>query len=360
MKQLFAVLFVVIIASAACVPGSPDTGCDLGDGDCEAPLECIDGKCAEPGGVGAHCDWLGGTRDDGCADGLRCGFGRCFAPGTPDCVDDSDCDADEVCAGTSDCSRKCTARGAIGDGCGVCDSDCEAGCCPSDVGCGPGLECTILSEGGDCQSGVCAPNQCQDDDGCDAGTFCVSVDCGHACRPAAGEGELCAGGGECGVSDQPCAEGLECAGGDRGGLVCIPPRDAGGACVDLAPAENDGCIDGLHCAFGICGDLIACDSSHPCPEGQGCGDGICHERACASDVDCADNLDGNTACFFHGLSAACGSECAAPRALHEECAQRDSAADGCETFSISCADGLACIVETSTATAFTSTCTDSP
>ncbi len=353
---------IVLVSACACTPEHHDEGlegdhCAPNRDECVAPLECLDRTCVVPGGDGAVCVSGLGPDDDGCVDGFVCVREECRVSPPPNCSTDGDCADDEVCADTETCSKACTPRGGAGAFCGSCECE-DLECCPSIIPCGAAFDCVIEGEGGDCEPGVCAADLCASDDDCDTGATCQAFDCGHYCAGGAAEDVPCARNfGTCEVRRR-CDTGLECGGNALANLTCAPPHGIGESCIpdvpiDDRPVGDDGCDDGLHCAGGVCVEGAPCRTADDCGPNEGCDEGLCHLRACASDADCVGSAAGS-ACHFHD-NGDCGSECVAPAGLHERCVfVSDSFV--CDNESVSCDVGLVCAEQPNNTNEVVKTC----
>jgi hypothetical protein len=209
---------------------------------------------------------------DECGDGGRCvetaacGAGRVCAPrlrNQDPCIEDRDCQP--VHAGDPMFCAHLAAES-------LCVRDFGDG-----IPVGEGEQCGSLGvgiSGGDAHSNVVV---------CAAGLACVLTPTGSRCvRPVAR-------GGTCGAGT-PCEAGSACVGG-----VCAAPSivGPGGAC----DPSRDACGDGLVCAGGACGAIVALEgeacTSRPCGTGLVCQAGACARAgsplggACAGDGDCA-------------------------------------------------------------------------
>jgi plastocyanin len=281
---------------------------DAEDDDNPCTVDACDGTTSthEPEPEGTACD---------VDDGVVCdGQGECV-----ECVDEGDCDGDDVCQSGMCVLETCTNEEQDGD---ETDEDCGG---PDCAPCGPNEACVDDDDcaGDDCSGLVCVPN-CQDgvqnndeaavdcgegcSGGCASGTPCdEAVDCSSAfCDPDTNQ---CASTGDCfddthngdetdedcgGTDCDPCGPNLmcevddDCAGDDCGSSDTCVPNCADGAQnntevdVDCGPgcstcSNGRDCTLGTHCTSGICiGDT--------CTDLNGCTVGASLDRRLMSGV----------------------------------------------------------------------------
>jgi hypothetical protein len=297
--------------------------CDPADhAGCAGEQLCCNGQCTATGaGAGQSCEACGeacdGTadtclgRDCECgATGAACAAGRlCVNGACPECVDNSQCGADELC-----CGNVCQPTGAgAGQSCQACGQACNAGnsdacdaraCrCGDNPACGGATPlcddargtCVQCMADADCSNnGQCVANQCRtcdpaDHAGCAANQLCCNFQCQatgpalnqqcQACGTACGQDAtsacsnrqcLCGNGPACGGNARFCNDNAGMCVACRGDMDCggNTPQCAGGACRACDPADDAGC------GRRVCANDYRC-------------------RGCERDSDCDDNSNGN-------------------------------------------------------------------
>jgi hypothetical protein len=265
---------------------------------------------------------------DVCDEALdACSFTRIPGPGCGGCVTDADCNDGSVCT-TDACdttAMECTHALISCDDGDVCTEDtCDptsgcahtpiAGCCRTDADCDDGLPCTVgsctVATGACVQTPLAAGTSCPDDgslctnDRCDAAGVCVhpSINCD--------DGSVC--------TSDTCNPSTGCVNTALGGC-CRTSAD----CNDLNPCTTDTC----NVATGVCsnGNVpagTACPAdSNPCTLDQCNGSGSCAHPPGPAGASCDDGLWCSTPDTCNGAGA-----CTGPAR--------------------SCADTLACTVDT--------------
>ncbi len=249
--------------------------------DCEAELDCLEGRCAEldVSSAGSAC-----ATTEACAPGLGC---------------------------LASAARACRPT-AVGDACRE-ESDCASG-----------MVCVIEAEGepGRCALAPSSGAPCFDEVTCAPGLACVE----GLCAAEPGLGEPCAMGP---LGPVVCAEGLACV-----ARVCSAPPTEGETCALGVPH----CADGLGCVFegadNVCrarrGEGGTCDGDEVCLDGLYCD---VHRRTCAPALAAGEPCrDGNE----------CGREgaCVLDASATLRCAPRPREGEPC--LLDECRDGLAC------------------
>jgi hypothetical protein len=193
-------------------PGAAGSNCDWAE-DCEAGLECDEGKCAvpaAPGQVGATC----GT----CASGLYCSRPDFWSDGTCKAIlaEGAEC-GENLMDAMYACGYDLSCYGYVGNSTGAtvtkghCKRDVDVGgtCVPDSdnqtvvTGCKAGLRCVNSVCQEPPQSGPCAEDELFECNPltsyCDESTQCVALKA---------DGVACTGSNECesGVCDQVCKE----------------------------------------------------------------------------------------------------------------------------------------------------------
>jgi hypothetical protein len=297
--------------------------CDAADhAGCAGDQLCCNGQCtATGGGAGQSCEACGQACDgtaDACrsrdcqcgATGAACPPGRmCVDGACPQCVDNSQCGANELC-----CGNVCQPTGAgAGQSCQACGQSCNAGnsstcdgrtCrCGNNAACGGNTPicddlrgaCVQCVADADCpNNGQCVANQCRacdpaDQAGCAANQLCCNFQC-EATGPAMNQ--------QCQVCDMACGQDAtnacnnrQCRCGNGGPCGGNTPycNDMTGVCT---ACRNDNDCGGMtpQCAGGAC---RACDPA----DDAGCGRKVCGNdyrcHNCERDSDCNDNPHGN-------------------------------------------------------------------
>jgi hypothetical protein len=195
-------------------------------GDCGWPGVCIEDVCAEDAALGEFC-----KSPDSCVEGLYCRGAEAYedqacavpvAAGDPCDGYFDQCVDDYVCAGDEPLS--CVlAYGAEDEACGA-------------YGCEGGLWCdTSESTVGTCRPPVGEEEDCLANDSCQPGLLCMDD---AKCHPLGEADDPCSV-----FLSESCATGLFC---DRETGQCKPPRAEGEPCNPFVPRLS--CEDGLYCA----------------------------------------------------------------------------------------------------------------
>jgi hypothetical protein len=322
-------------------------------------------------------DVQGCFTDDDCTVGECGGLFICL-----ECVDGSDCDADEWCdTGIGVCSAPqadgafCTSdRQCSSDRCEffVCQScrtneDCtETQYCDAFGGCQEkkfnGVGCLTNVE---CISDICRPAipigafcvECIGADGCDSDEYCDNNPApgDSACQPKKDIGAFCIADVECTSGNchatvcSECDALEDCAADEYCTLDLIAPIES--VCQQRAES-GEGCASNVECLSGNCIGFTCVDtcSDHPeCGDGRWCdGIGICQDElpngdACIGDVECESgncylgfcvacdeqsDCSADTFCTLDPLPGA--SACIDPKAIGEVCVQPfECASDAC-------------------------------
>jgi hypothetical protein len=203
---------------------------------CCKGLFCVDGTC-------------------GCPSGQVVSGGKCINPDPPECANDNDCGANEVCQ--------------------------NGACVPEPPECVNNNDCNSNEI---CQNGVCVP-ECQNNNDCGANEICQNGECvagpecnsNNDCRP----NEIC----DDGTCVCPLLElGGECV------FPCDSTSDCPGecnSCLGTFPGSGQPRVVCVDQPFLLCDDAIACDQVDECPSGFICsfvdcgdGDGRCYPITC--------------------------------------------------------------------------------
>jgi len=229
--------------------------------------------------------------DADCGAGRRCRLGAC----APECRDDLDCPAGQVCAAEGRCAPppRCTRASDCASGFTCAEGTCL---CLRDAACAAGEACLLgacgpmpaCAQDADCApyGRTCEPNQgiclvaCTTPDDCSPGgdpqlaLLLYRCDAGRCVRRCTGT-LACGGGLVCFDGDcvRPnCATFADCP----AGTYCTAQQ--GGVC---APYETCG-------SAAECGDAFECRPFSPCPPGFDCAQSVCQELPrCLVDADCA-------------------------------------------------------------------------
>lgn len=208
-----------------------------------------------------------------CAQSGRCLRGEldepAAAPSQPSCVEDADCNDDNLCTRDT-CNFGVCTRAAVSDGRVMRTAGCVA---------------TVCSGGQEHAEAVAAGALCEGGLVCDASGECVACDAAHAC-PA---GRTCGKSGSCGVDlGGDCQDGLACASGH-----CVDGRCCQLACDKAcftcnASAAYSGCaVVPMGEAHAACSEAQVCDGIGQCKltEGQPCAASEeCLSEVCAAGV----------------------------------------------------------------------------
>lgn len=226
---------------APCVYGARTDQCETNN-QCDDPLVCTDGKCADF--VPVICD-------------------------VPVNVD-GNCGATNTCLFPYTCiGGKCVDLQPATGACGTNNLLCDGGLVCRDEKCVAPAQLT---------------DDCIDDSYCEGSLYCIS----GKCASAATKGQPCS------TSTRPCAANLACR-GPVGATTCMLPLALGDTCLTLDDQFCDSdlvCDEGLkkcvgYKGFKTCGVDDDCDSLH-------CDDGVCRARPkfdnCTVTEDCAGTL----------------------------------------------------------------------
>lgn len=236
----------------------------------------------------------------------------------PECTEDEDCEAHEICEAEACVPKPCTTRAECGDQyciAGTCQqppSCADGATCPTGFECDPSLElcvettpCTTNEDCGNailytCESGECLQNclgdsNCPDDFVCversGAASVCEPAPCrsNADCNPA--NQEECYGlpHGRCRPITQ-CSESSPCPSGFR----C----NESNICEELPTCRRDGdCSGAAYCQDGLCEPSESC-TAMSCGNGFECVNSVCVPFVCRTDGDCG----GDDVC----VGGACG------------------------------------------------------
>lgn len=289
-----------------CTSGGNPTSFCTRDTDCAADQYCAGGTCQPREGSrpGDSC-----TTHNDCSVGDYCNIvtGRCV-----ECLNDDHCDIGLVCRGDGTCGTD--------TGC-TSDADCGGLVCNTGTG-----DCVQCVSSGDCPTGqTCRNNSCFTSGGADP-TCQSQADCdayGRICDLATNTCRACATSAECGVG-KVCSAGTctpEGGGGGTGDGSCTTRDECGGMACFLGmcmPCISDFmCVDLNDLLSGttmICdpysGACIPpqCATANDCAAGEGCYDGHC--GACLYDEECrsGETCDPDTGvCAVGSSSTGCTS-----------------------------------------------------
>ena len=209
------------------------------------------------------------------------------------------------------------------EGCGLCESGCQAACLNSCENC-EGAACQIsldcgnsCTEGQTCSEGGCSltANGCvtqgqdhcamQGEDGC---VMPGQGDCNFMVNMCVTSGEdFCYTSGEANCSshgETSCSDAGEALCSDFGEARCNTTRDQNGTCTvtcyGKGQSDCDICVAGISCSQGGCGQ--ACGEG--CGSGQGCGTG--QATPCSQGGDCS-SVQGLEPCGETGCTYGCNS-----------------------------------------------------
>jgi|GEM_PF-3928101 len=291
--------------------------CDQPGERCAVGLNCIEGYCVAPNGLGEDCE------SNACEAGLSCpsqppytcrelgelggactDSGDCGWPGV--CIEEvcaDDAAEGEFCRAAESCAQGLYCRGAEGYEDQACAVPVAAGdpCDGTFDQCVDGYVCAG-SEPLSCRLAYGAENEDCGAYGCDSGLWCdTSQSAVGTCLPPVGEGEDCLANDSCladllcmddakchplGEQDDPCSvfaescdSGLFC---DRETVLCKPARAEGEPCNPFLPLVS--CEEGLYCAC-LSDTCPGISSSHE-------PDDVCVPQkddgeSCLSDDECA-------------------------------------------------------------------------
>jgi hypothetical protein len=358
---------------------------------CRQGLRCLGGKCTAPVPDGSTC-----TASSQCADTSYCNTltSKCTSPrkaADAACANSAECAADLYCDGATD---KCKARVKQGDPCttGSCQTGLwcavESQTCESQYGngqkcfesdqCGQGLMCRQYM--GLCQSRSGKDSICNTDDECNKELFCNPGDVTKICatKRVAGVNESCTGG------SVVCGTDLYCS---IFGNVCVPKKDAGGACASSTECKGDlvcgtdskcrqpaqtgdpctnsvpVCAKNLYCTgtecqnrlgkgencymSDMCQDSLYCDSANTCNDRKGT------DATCAANRECQDGMKCDSTSHkcvnLSGQGGTCNSSTDCTTALYcksasGKCADRYQTSSECPILS-GCIRGDACVTK---------------
>jgi hypothetical protein len=231
-------------------------GC-TGPGDCDAPLQCVDGQCVavDP------CDTMSCGANETCVDG------RCYPLG--DCAICRPCEDSGPCGANGQCIDR-------GDGQGRCIQFCSAnGSCPGDSVCfvastAEGDEVRVCVNPDVNTSGLCPDSYvCSDcaGSGCPPGEQCFDGGCrldptDTICFPTDGD---CNG---CPASAEGCV-GLE-SGAWICTAICVTDADCGGcgACAATSDPNMSVCVNNDADTVGVCPGGWTCNPDQPDGDGD--------------------------------------------------------------------------------------------
>jgi hypothetical protein len=202
---------------------------------CNTNKDCDEGFICEPVLCPAMCapDGKGGCLP--CNDGF---IGVCIPEPETGCMQDSDCDENEICEVY--CTGFCDPSAGCADMCkGICKPK-EQGC-KTDAECGEGFHCeTVCSYG------------CQSDS-----SYCGEGSCFGICVKDQPEPKKC-------NFDKDCGEGYICE-----PVLCTTAEKDSYSCI---PDEKGGCLPCNDGFVGVCvpKPVEGCDETKPCPSGQEC------------------------------------------------------------------------------------------
>lgn len=381
-------------ASGACSPGVM-ISCDDGNG-------CTEDSCVATSG----CTFLpkAGPCDDGdpCTSGDQCEAGGCVAGSTTECDDSNpctedscktgigcvhqptpgiDCDDQDACTLTSECSNSgvCNGSGQLDcddqDNCTKDTCDPVSGCksTPTSNPCDDNDPCTEYDV---CSLGVCAgePLNCDDNDPCTLDECAPEQGCTHT--PFEGdcedgnpctEGDVCGPEGLCTGTPTDCEDnnpctfttcdlvagcttveltGAACEDGDLctvfdecgAGAVCIPGPAP--TCDDGNVCTTDSCEPSVGCVFT--NHEGACDDGNPCTENESCQQGFCvgDQTSCDDDNPCTtDGCIVTKGCVHSNHTDPCDDG--------SLCTHSDVCTDGsCVGEVVDCDDGNSCTEDT--------------
>ncbi|MDX2018699.1 MAG: hypothetical protein SF187_00555 [Deltaproteobacteria bacterium] len=306
----------------ACTPQGCKTGC-VGNNDCSAGVQCINGKCGGKRALGDSCNGNSECTSPGfCIDGVCCGSkcdGVCEA-----------CSANITGGNNGECipipaskgiQAECTVQSASSCGTtGRCDgarqceffaagTDCAAQMCTGTTQTAArkcdGAGTCLAAMTTDCVPGKCdaATKQCKltcgADGDCAAGAYCD----GNTCKPKKGAAAMCGRPGECGSNF--CADGKCCNQACSGScLECST-----GTCKPVTNAEDPGTCSGTK----SCSPAGAClaKNGQPCSAPGDCISGQCTTFYRDQDGDGQGALVGESFCGTSSPSGyvTIGSDC---------------------------------------------------
>ena len=208
-------------------------------------------------------------------------------------------------------------------------------------GCGDPCKDVVCLEGEVCMEGICNVDQTPCDPACEDGQFCQAGTC------VTPEAQCAAAGEECDAS-RPAGDGFLCL-----DLDAFGPRP--GECV--APCAADGsCPSGALCFFVAAAADPSCTSNDDCAEGRECAGGQCLQTICRPS-ECDGFVEGASQCsdlYANVPAYASGAQCynvgngaqycypAGPGQEGDSCgAAIDAIIDN--DFANTCASGLACV-----------------
>ena len=295
-----------------------DTHCGCGCIDpAQVDIQCREGEFRCNDNTCIIMDWVCDDQAADCAGGEDEDPNNC-----PDCREDADCAAGEVCNPvTLECGAPppCNGDGDCAEG-EICDPatnqcvDAGGGACQGDADCPIGQQCNLQTNVCEDQGGCANDGDCAIDELCDiAAGQCIARCNGNADCAA---GEICdLNSGVCQPEPAGCeADEFECGDGsciqlawrcDGWDFDC--PGNADETCPEgqVCDAASNSCVDApVNCAQNAdCGDLQRCDLNSQqcidveCVQDADCNQGqVCNQdnytcvedqpNGCANDADC--------------------------------------------------------------------------
>jgi Cys-rich repeat protein len=312
---------------ALCLNLTPDASVGYCGRSCGANRDCPSGfECVGlQGASGSQCVPLSrtcsGTAPQ-CSDDLDCRAGEVCDLGTcvPECTENRHCAEGQICSTAGRCvdrPAECTDPSDCAEG-----QDCVQGRCEAvePVACTDNDECEAPQI---CLDSVCSDPECADNTDCGSEEECVdgrcelievvacqrNVDCGETglcvdgnCRTVCDSNDVCPGNQVCRAGlcspppDPECAVGADC-GGEAGDFFCVNGTCRVSCVGDAADCDfgyfcrgfycdvdpNVECRDDLECGLeevcleGEC--LVDCSASCACPLGLSCDEagGVCRD-----------------------------------------------------------------------------------
>ena len=284
-----------VCANGVCAGGPADADGDGYIAEACGGQDCDDSAAAVNPGV-----FEGPDGDPKCTDGVdnNCNdLTDAEEAACNSCIDNADCDDDNVCNGAEICDGgTCVAGTPLdcddGELCTTDNCDPAAGCqyVDNSLPCNDGDACTVgdTCSGGSCQGGGaldCDDNDPCTDDGCDPDQGCVYN-----------------------FNDAPCDDGDDCTTGDYCQAGACMPGAGGPDCDDGNPCTEDSCIDGVGCVNQPVDDGTGCDDGSLCTENDHCSNGTCTGSSVNCDdgnVCTSDDCDPDLGCVHDPVAGDC-------------------------------------------------------